>query len=209
MPDLYEIVGVDRGADAAAIRSAYRLRAKRAHPDGGGSRGEFEQLTKAVNLLTDERRRRVYDETGRIEEPPPDNDLAEALQSALAEIDEVINKAPQRNIGIEELDLLGDARKGVKVKIATIVQRTGEMENQKTLIVRLARKFKPKRGKVDRIGPSFMARVRDVERALEMAHHDKKRMERALVILDDHEFDRAVTRPLYLDSFSFIGMVTR
>ena len=81
---LYDVVGAERHADAKAIRAAYRRRAKRAHPDGGGSPQAFAELTQAVAVLTDERRRKIYDETGRIEEPAPDNELTDALQRAMA-----------------------------------------------------------------------------------------------------------------------------
>ena len=62
--DPYEILGVVREADGAAIKLAYRRRAKKTHPDTGGDLNSFNTLTIAYELLLDPIRRKVYDETG-------------------------------------------------------------------------------------------------------------------------------------------------
>jgi DnaJ-class molecular chaperone with C-terminal Zn finger domain len=62
--DPYATLGLDRDADAAAIKRAYRRLAKTAHPDGGGDISAFETVTAAYDLLRDPVRRKVYDDTG-------------------------------------------------------------------------------------------------------------------------------------------------
>ncbi|MFB2552466.1 DnaJ domain-containing protein [Ensifer soli] len=64
MIDPYEILGLPRDADTAAVRAAFRRRAKTAHPDTGGQLNDFERLKNASDLLTDPVRRKVYDDTG-------------------------------------------------------------------------------------------------------------------------------------------------
>ena len=44
----YEVLGVDPGADEAAIRRAYRRRAMETHPDRGGSKEAFQQVQEAL-----------------------------------------------------------------------------------------------------------------------------------------------------------------
>lgn len=51
--DLYGILGLGRDADEAAIRKAYRTRAKSAHPDAGGSPEEFRKVSTAHLVLSD------------------------------------------------------------------------------------------------------------------------------------------------------------
>ncbi|KKF39793.1 molecular chaperone DnaJ, partial [Halorubrum saccharovorum] len=52
--EAYETLGLDRTADSEAIRSAYRERAKRLHPDGAdGDEAAFKELNEAYELLTD------------------------------------------------------------------------------------------------------------------------------------------------------------
>ncbi|WP_123620552.1 J domain-containing protein [Halorubrum sp. CSM-61] len=52
--EAYAALGLDRTADSEAIRSAYRGRAKRIHPDGEeGDEAAFKELNEAYELLTD------------------------------------------------------------------------------------------------------------------------------------------------------------
>lgn len=60
----YEVLGVPRDCSPEDIRSAYRRLAAQLHPDQGGGRGEFEQVTWAKELLLDPKRRDQYDRLG-------------------------------------------------------------------------------------------------------------------------------------------------
>ncbi|EJZ19219.1 J domain-containing protein, partial [Rhizobium sp. Pop5] len=62
MTDPYDILGVERDADEAKVKAAYRRRAKVAHPDSGGDTEAFGILQKAYALLLDPLRRKVYDD---------------------------------------------------------------------------------------------------------------------------------------------------
>jgi molecular chaperone DnaJ len=64
VPDLYEILGVDRDADDATIKRAYRRRARECHPDAGGDEEEFKQVTHAYQVLSDPDQRVRYDRFG-------------------------------------------------------------------------------------------------------------------------------------------------
>lgn len=65
-PDLYELLGVSRAADLAAIKAAFRRKAKDSHPDLGGDPEAFHLLKLAYDVLTDGQARRHYDETGEL-----------------------------------------------------------------------------------------------------------------------------------------------
>ncbi|HSJ26253.1 MAG TPA: molecular chaperone DnaJ [Longimicrobiales bacterium] len=68
MRDYYEILGVDRNADADAIKKAYRKLALQYHPDrnNGSSEaeGKFKELTEAYEVLKDRDKRAAYDRFG-------------------------------------------------------------------------------------------------------------------------------------------------
>jgi curved DNA-binding protein CbpA len=61
VPDHYRTLGLDRTADADAIKQAYHELAKREHPDAGGSEDRMQQLNAAHKALSDPVARRQYD----------------------------------------------------------------------------------------------------------------------------------------------------
>ena len=66
--DYYETLGVNKSADKEAIKKAYRKLAKKYHPDtnAGNPHAEemFKDVTEAYNVLSDEKKRKLYDEFG-------------------------------------------------------------------------------------------------------------------------------------------------
>ena len=66
--DYYEVLGIDRGADEATIKKAYRQLAKKYHPDmnPGDKEAEkkFKEASEAYSVLSDPEKRRQYDQFG-------------------------------------------------------------------------------------------------------------------------------------------------
>src|ERR1700693_2715123 len=65
MRDPYEVLGVQRGASAAAIKSAYRKLDKKHHPDANKndpkSAARFSELNSANEIIGDEDKRKQFD----------------------------------------------------------------------------------------------------------------------------------------------------
>ncbi|MBN8829483.1 MAG: J domain-containing protein [Sphingomonadales bacterium] len=65
MADPYTLLGVSRGADEAAIKSAYRKLAKELHPDRNKDNPKaaekFSEVTRAYDLLSDKDKRAQFD----------------------------------------------------------------------------------------------------------------------------------------------------
>ena len=65
MRDPYEVLGVQRGASAAAIKSAYRKLAKKHHPDANKddpkSAARFAEINSANEIIGDEDKRKQFD----------------------------------------------------------------------------------------------------------------------------------------------------
>ena len=66
--DYYEVLGVPKGADDAAIKKAFRAVAKKYHPDmhPGDKECEekFKEAQEAYAVLSDPEKRRQYDQFG-------------------------------------------------------------------------------------------------------------------------------------------------
>src|SRR5574341_2365798 len=65
--DYYEVLGVARDADAAAIKNAFRTLALRYHPDRNkepGAEERFKEIAEAYAVLSDPNKRAEYDTGG-------------------------------------------------------------------------------------------------------------------------------------------------
>ena len=66
--DYYEVLGVERTADEAAIKAAYRKLAKKLHPDVNpgdkDAEEKFKEVNEAYQVLSDPQKRAQYDRFG-------------------------------------------------------------------------------------------------------------------------------------------------
>jgi molecular chaperone DnaJ len=86
--DYYELLGVPRKANAKDIRTAFRKLARKYHPDlnpgDKSSEEKFKQLQEAYDVLSDSKKRQMYDQHGFYSDnfqaggPPPSSDPDDA-----------------------------------------------------------------------------------------------------------------------------------
>ncbi len=66
--DYYEVLGVDKNADDATLKKAYRKLAKKYHPDTNPgdkeAEAKFKEATEAYGVLSDPQKRQQYDQFG-------------------------------------------------------------------------------------------------------------------------------------------------
>lgn len=120
MKNLYEILAVAKDATAEQIKKAYRKLAMKHHPDKGGDELQFKELSKAYSVLSDEAKRKRYDETGQVEEErDPFNEILASFISDL-----------QDNVDSLTTDIIDIAKKKIKKEIKEINLARIQTENK-------------------------------------------------------------------------------
>ncbi len=61
----YDILGVDKKATSDDVKKAFRKLAQKHHPDKGGDEAKFKEITEAYSILSDDKKRREYDNYGQ------------------------------------------------------------------------------------------------------------------------------------------------
>jgi molecular chaperone DnaJ len=88
--DYYQVLGVDRSADEAAIKSAYRKLAHQYHPDKNPGNREaedrFKEASEAYEILSDPDRRARYDRFGHANGQFPDFGFGGAAGATINDI---------------------------------------------------------------------------------------------------------------------------
>ena len=67
-PDYYKTLGVSKDATTDEIKKAFRKLARKNHPDAGGDEEKFKEINEAYEVLSDEKKRQLYDQYGTANE---------------------------------------------------------------------------------------------------------------------------------------------
>lgn len=185
MADLYEALGLGKNATHEEARRAYRKAAKKAHPDAGGDAQQFAVVSLAHDVLTDEQRRAKYDATGSTEDMPQDKSMTYVMEA----IDTMMNECTRRGLSCETIDVVSDARKTLKIRIEKMDEAYKSMMAQISAGKKLAKRFKAKKGKQNRISMLIEGRLGQMEIAAQKGVEDKPSILKAMEILSDHTFD--------------------
>lgn len=179
---LYETLGVPPDADKAAIRSAFRRRAKETHPDAGGSAETFQSVELAHRILTDDERRARYDETGQVDEGAG-NDEARAISIIAQMVDHALTKDD-----LKHHDLVGDIRKQINSEIETARQNIKEAQKYLDRAADARKRATVKKGR-NLLAGLIDKKAAAAKQAQTMLEQQIKLRERALAMLEDASFD--------------------
>ena len=141
--DPYLILEIRRSAQAAEIKLAYRRKVQVAHPDRGGDAEAFMLVVKAFGLLSDPDARRLFDETGIIDDEAVKGYRREGAVILADMFDAAVATAVATGLKLEQVDFikqmtaavetgLGEAR----VKLRRVDGEIGALQGLRSRIKR-------------------------------------------------------------------------
>jgi len=185
MIDLYQLLGIRRGATRDEIRRAYRRKAKSSHPDSGGSVEAFGAVASAHDVLADAKRRERYDSTGEIEQARPDNFDGSAIEVIAQKLGMIIH-AEQDLTSLDIGTVIEQAiREDIALRKSSIANQRRAVERAGSLRVRVKRKANNEDNMLARVLDWHEGSANDNVRKNEEA---VRAMERALEILEGYSF---------------------
>jgi curved DNA-binding protein CbpA len=185
--DPYAALGVERDADAATIRAAFRAKTKTEHPDAGGDKERFEDIKRAETLLLDPERRAHYDRTGEATEKPP---IVNPDGPALVIISRLMGALFAEAIDPNENDFVSVMMLALDKELAKIRKHIVDFPMNIATVKEISGRFSRRDGEPDeRIKSVLDWHVRQIEEMERKARQSKIDHERARAILSEYRFD--------------------
>lgn len=216
MTNLYDVLEVEKTADKAEIRRAYRNKAKAAHPDNQetGNAKTFALVKLAHDVLTDEQRRAQYDQTGEYGEKNPDSTFSDVVNMISNALDEVLSDIAKQS-GIEYITAhnLIPRMKASIVKYKESVQENLENLHRiqkvfKSLETRFKRRFKSEQPNV--MEAMIAARLAGCREQIQTKENHRKHADEALAMLSEYEFEiDSANKPPHPAMMSTLDMMLR
>ncbi|PDV86849.1 molecular chaperone DnaJ [Rhizobium sp. H4] len=183
MTDPYDILGVERDADEAQLKAAYRKLAKVAHPDSGGDSQAFDNLQKAYALLLDPVRRKVYDDTGY------DVEFADAAElQALVMIEKLVTDAVLDERVPGSFDPVAVMQDSLSEELRKARFSKSELERHASRIGLHLERLAKESGR-DVLAHMFRARIDAIGKAVAETEAKIKATERAADMLSGYVYD--------------------
>lgn len=153
--DPYAVLEIRRDAAPQAVKSAYRKKVQTAHPDRGGDPDGFMAVVKAFGVLSDPDARRLFDETGIIDEGGV-RDYRREVATILADMfDAAVEAAIATGLGLERVDFISQMTRAVESGLGEARTQLGAVDKQigalQTLRNRIRRSDKERNLFVERL----------------------------------------------------------
>jgi len=160
--DPYALLGITRTASAIGIKTAYRQRVQVTHPDRGGDPELFIAVARAFSLLSDPEARRLYDETGIVDENGIET-LRKDVAAILADMfDAAVSAAMATGLGLDKVDFVAQMRAAVDTGLADArlaeIRADRDVQSLETLRRRVRRHEEGRNLFVDRLDTQIAAR---------------------------------------------------
>lgn len=113
---LYEILGIEPNATQKEIKKAYRDKSKETHPDKeDGDEEEFKLVSQAYEVLSNEERRAIYDDTGDTSEVDNHSRVIDFLANQVI-------PAVMKVKDVSKIDLIGEIKGQINIEFEVLLK---------------------------------------------------------------------------------------
>jgi len=163
--DPYAVLGVAHSADDRAIKSAYRRRARLTHPDRGGDAEAFMVVVRAFGVLSDPEARRLFDETGQLNEDGVRSARQQVAVILADMFDAAIGSALGLGLPLDKVDFIKQMSGALQTQASQVEEQVGKLDGEiealKALRGRIRRQDEQPNLFVERLNGQVGAKVRE------------------------------------------------
>jgi len=204
--DLYSRLDVDEKATREQIKKAYRKKAKKMHPDVGGSNEEFALITEAFAVLYNNHRRAEYDRMGSFNDVPEERRIKEAAVTNLCSLFKgVVDENGKKVLSSDVITIM-------KSFVSTVIgEHKSGIENlnkKKELYKNILKRIMYVGDEFDALSSIVEEDLKSIEFAINNLMFDIKVSGKILEILDDYKFVYIIRMPVVNNGDSFFTATT-
>lgn len=167
--DLYSDLGVGDDANDEEIKKAYRKRANETHPDKGGNPDEFNKVAKAYRVLSDPKKRSLYDAGEDADDCDSSNE-----EKVIREILETIFFEHVVRPNFKNTDVLKLMRKSIDKRVQELSNEIDDLKMVISNLKDIKERIKTKDGKPNFLQTGCDARIAQSEREIKAAQQKKE-----------------------------------
>ncbi len=183
--DLYETLGVKKNASRDTIQKAFRKKAKKTHPDRGGTSQEFMAVALAYRILSDDGARERYDRTGSTDTTPRE----QAINTAAVErFCQLFVRCIEQSGGREDIDFLKEIRNAGNTSKDSIKQEQRNLNKKLKELKSIRDRLTYKGKKQDVLSNVLADRERQLRGAIERLKEEMEITNRMMSVADEYEF---------------------
>ena len=196
--DHYEALGVSKDAPPEEIKKAHRKKARKHHPDNGGDPEQFLMVQYAYEVLSDEERRRRYDNG----EPEPQNVIQEAFSYVANMFKALIDNADESLICINIVDKMASLATADREKMKKSVKG---WQDKIAFLEQVKGRIKHKGNRPDIMTSVLDQQLRGLGNGISMAEKQIEMLAFALSLIREYSFEPEppMTSNRARDNFTF------
>jgi len=137
----YRVVGVNKDADKEQIEKAYRIKARKLHPDRGGDEAKFKILQRCYDLLMNDDKRKFFDDNGVMPEDKTDNSAGELIGLLSQVFTKVFSIALQEKVELKNKEVVKEMRQMIDQSRQQLKQKLADLTMLKTNLLECISRF--------------------------------------------------------------------